>query len=483
MTIKDKLTRRQGLGWMAVAILAALAAVFVIQRPLQKPADKPDLATPLRPNILVYMVDTLRASELGVYGAGITKTPAIDSFAAGAELFEWANAPAPATRATIASFITGVPPAVHGVKTGLQALSEATAPLLRLPALLRAQGYYTAALVANPNIDPVFGFADGFDTYTGLYRRPDTARAPSSHDLTYTAPMITAEVKRFIESAPTDRPFFLFVLTIDPHGPYTPPAPFDGMYDAQATGSDAGTMSNLIVMDQQLEASEPVNTDLVLALYRGEISFADQTFGELLAWMDDRRMLDETLVVFTADHGEAFAEHGNRGHGKTIYQETVHIPLILRHPDLFASGRRRAEPVDLLDLSTTIANVAGATPPAYWTGRDLRRRDLSGPVFSMSHQPGYALTSITRGTHKLIENKLENTVELFDLTADPLEKHPLTGVDEAKTADQLRAELAQFHQRSANLRSKVVRGDALLDPDEIPDDIREQLESLGYVDR
>jgi arylsulfatase A-like enzyme len=478
-----KLATRPWFRWAVVATFAAFAAVFMLQQRPANEAGKTDPVVERPPNILVYMVDTLRASELGTYGADITKTPAIDRFAADAELFEHATAPAPATRATIASFITGVAPAVHGVKTGLHALSEPTAPLARLPELLQAQGYYTAALVANPNVDPVFGFARGFDTYAGLYRKPDRARVPSSHDLTYTAPMMTAEIKQFIETAPADRPFFLFVLTIDPHGPYTPPAPYDGMYDSRATGGEAGSMKNLIRMDEQLAAGEQVATDLVLALYRGEISYADRAFGELMSWMRERDMLDETLVVLSADHGEAFAEHGNRGHGKTIYQETLHIPLIVRYPSWFSAGRRRAEKVSLLDLSTTIAIAAGATPPGYWTGRDLRGDNLSGPVFSMSHQPGYALTSITRGAHKLIQNELDDSLELYDLDADPLERSPLAGTRHENTVRLMAAELASFRERSEALRSKVVRGDTLLDDDEIPDAIREQLESLGYVDR
>lgn len=435
-----------------------------------------------RPNIIVYMVDTLRADELGAYGAQVTQTPFLDKFAGESEVFERASAPAPSTRASIASFITGVPPSVHGVESGLHALSESTRALQRLPELLQAQGYYTGALVANPNVDPVFGFTDGFDKYLGLYRQPDTPKPPSSLDLIYTAPMMVAEVRKFIASVPADRPFFLFVLSIDPHGPYTPPAPFDSMYDERAAGGEAGTMKNLMRVDRRLEAGQPAAMTLARALYRGEISYADQAFGEFTAWIGEQGLAEQTVIAFTSDHGEAFGAKGNRGHGKTIYQETVHVPLIIRYPDRGAGGRRYGESVDLLDLSTTLARISGASPPGYWPGRDLRGALSPRPVFTMSHQPGHAHTSATVGNYKLIENELAGSAQLFDLDSDPSEQQPLTGPAHQAALDELTKKLGQFREASAELRSMMMRGQLDMKAEEIPESIREQLESLGYME-
>ena len=121
----------------------------------------------------------------------------------------------------------------------------------------------------------------------------------------------------------------------------------------------------------------------LLAKYRGEVSFTDAAFGDLISWMRERGSLDDTLVVLTADHGEEFAEHGNKGHGKTLYEEVVAVPLILRHPGSFESGRH-TENVDLMDLGATLAAVGGARPPDQWTGRDLRGALTPAPVFSTS---------------------------------------------------------------------------------------------------
>jgi len=463
-------------GTMAVILLIAYAVWQATAGDGTSPASES------RPNIIVYMVDTLRADELGSYGSAVTLTPFIDEFAREAELFERASVSAPSTRASIASFLTGVPPSVHGVETGLHGLFGPTAALRRLPELLQAQGYYTGALVANPNVDPVFGFKAGFDHYLGLYRQAGTPRPPSSLDLIYTAPMMVAEVRKFIEQAPVDQPFFLFVLSIDPHGPYTPPSPYDSKYDERAAGGEAGTMKNLLRIDRLLEAGRPVSMDLTRALYRGEISYADQAFGELMAWMNARGLDDDTVVVLTSDHGEAFGEHGDRGHGKTVYQETVQVPLIIRHPQHFAGSRRRNENVNLLDLSATLASIAGATPPDYWPGRDLRGPLSPRPIFSMSHPPDHAYTTTIVGDYKLIEDELGGSTRLFDLALDPLEERPLDASIHQSALTDMTQTLVRFREISAELHSMMVSGQLSLDAEEIPDSIREQLQSLGYVE-
>lgn len=480
MTVYDKLkTGRPAIWIVLIAFVSGL--VIVAQNRLGTP--EPNAATPgdRPPNIIVYMVDTLRAREIGVYGADITKTPSIDAFAAESMLFERAASPAPSTRASIASFLTGVSPAVHGVESGLHGLLAGTEALQRLPEILKNAGYRTAALVANPNIDPAFGFQRGFDVYERLYRLPEIQRPPSSLDLIYTAPAMVDEIRQFLENLPAEQPFFLFVLTIDPHGPYTPPPPYDAMYDQRGAGGEPGMMNNLLELDRQLEAGQPADLDIPLALYRGEISYGDLAFGEFMSWMKTNDWHKDTVVVFTADHGEAFGEHGNRGHGKTIYQETIHIPLIIRYPKYFAGGHRNPANVDLIDLSATLVTLAGQNAPAYWTGRDLRDAIPDGAVFAMSHQPGYASTSVIRGNYTFIENELDDSSELFDLSADPGEQEPLDATRHQATMDEMRKKLAHFRNASAATRARMVNGQLDLRDEDVPAEIREQLESLGYI--
>jgi arylsulfatase A-like enzyme len=222
----------------------------------------------------------------------------------------------------------------------------------------------------------------------------------------------------------------------------------------------------------------------LLASYRGEVSFADSAFGDLIAWLRERGILDDTLVVLTADHGEEFAEHGNKGHGKTLYEEVVAIPLVLRHPESFEAGRRRAQNVDLMDLGATLAAVAGAPIPDDWPGRDLRGPLASGVVVSTSRlRNAHRYTALTRDNFKLIENELTQDTELYDLRLDPWERRPLDPALHPEPATALAGELEKHRAQSAALRERMDECRPTLAEDELPSGIRERLESLGYIDR
>jgi arylsulfatase len=443
-------------------------------------SPEPDSEAVRPPDILVFMVDTLRARELGCYGAQVTRTPYIDRFAAEAELFERASTPSPATRPAIASLITGVAPYVHGVETLQTYLSEATDRLARLPELLRQQGYTTAALVANPNVDTVFGFEHGFDVFRGLYRARSGLTPAYAQDLVATAPRVVTEVESLIDELPADRPLFLFVLSIDPHAPYSPPPPYDGLYDGRAVGGNAGSMNSLIRFDRDLRANGAPDPSVIVSLYRGEVSYTDAFFGKLVRVLESRERLDRTLVVFTADHGEEFLEHGRRGHGQAVYEEISHIPLIVRHPGLFGSGVRRDDHVDLLDLSATLLAAAGVPKPSYWLGRDLSQPLTERPVFTTNRIKDWQYAAVRLGDYKLIDNEALETTELYDLANDPQERNPLAP-DEGPR-DELLAALAAFRERTAILHKQMVSGSISLDEGAVPEEIMEQLKGLGYVE-
>lgn len=474
--------------WTAslIAVGLAAASLWYWQSQGARPAPSSDAEAALagdRPSILVYMIDTLRAREIGAYGADVTQTPAMDAFAAESVLFENARTPSSWTRPAVASLLTGLPPSVHGIETFHDVLSYCGSSLERLPELLRAQGYSTGAVVANPQVDPIFGFEPGFDTFEALYEARTDRSAPRVEEMISTAPTVVERARRFIESAPSDRPFFLFMLTIDPHGPYAPPPPYDSMYDARLVGRSMAGPGGFDELRQRMEAGR--SSPELLAQYRGEVSYADAAFGDLIAWMRDRGILDDTLVVLTADHGEEFAEHGDKGHGKTLYEEVVGIPLILRHPGSFEQGRRRAENVDLMDLGATLVAVAGARPPDDWPGRDLRGSLAPSAVVSTSRlRDGHQYMALTRGRFKLIENEQTRATELYDLRLDPWERRPLDQARQSEpAATGLAIELERERQQSATLRERLVDCQGSLEEDELPEGVRERLESLGYIDR
>ena len=429
------------------------------------------------PNIIVYMIDTLRADELGPYGAQVTSTPAIDAFAASAAIFDNARSPAVSTRPAVASFLTGLSPFVHGM---IENQGQLPGGFRLLPELLASQGYHTGALIANPNIRATLGFARGFGTFKSLL--------PESWVWAADADWVADEVRQFVENAPDDRPFFLFVLSIDPHQPYQPPEPFDAMYDADAARVDAGSGENLRRIDDLFAAGRPVpqrELEQLRSLYRGEISFADASFGELLDFLRQRRLLDDTVIILTSDHGEAFGEHGNRGHSKTLFDETSRIPLIVRHPGIFDPGRR-VENVDLLDLSATIAAVAGEMRPDYWTGRDLRSVLTESALFAVNlHRHGNNLdifTSVTLGNKKLIRNESKLSMDLYDLATDPPERQPLDRAEHTDSVLDLSGELKRFREQSLGLRKRIISEEIDTSEEELTEEMRRRLEALGYLE-
>lgn len=465
-----------------VAIVAGMLGWAALVQPEQRaPAAPGD-----KPNILVYMIDTLRADELGCYGAAVTKTPAIDRFARQGVVFVNAHSAAPATRPSIASFFTGVASPAHGLEKNLVGfLPKEPGGMPRAHELLRAQGYYTVGIVANPNVDAFFGFARGWDAYHGLYeRKPLPGQpAPRSDDLVTTADMVVDRVREEIDKAPRDKPFYLFVLSIDPHDPYTPPAPYDTMYDKDADAKRDGSIN---VLQQQFDAAvkagrPPTPTvERIRALYRGEVSFADEQFGRLLDWMAERGILDRTLVALTADHGEEFLEHGRRGHGHTLFQEQLRVPLVLRHPALFQPGRID-EPVSLLDLSATLVLAGGASKPDYWTGRDLRQGVRPATIFAAQNSVDGLRRAVRFGNEKLIRDEKSGQQDAYDLIADPGELHPMQG-DAKRRADRaLGAQLRKFQEANKAILESYARHSADAQPDRTPDELVRKLKALGYV--
>lgn len=432
-----------------------------------------------RPNLLVYMVDTLRADELGCYGAAITETPAIDSFAAGGTLFERASSPSANTRASVASLFTGLPPFIHGAENNRTDLTGGGRALVRLAELLRDAGYSTAAVVSNPNVASLFGYDAGFDTYVELYEQRTEAGPAMPHELDARAPRVVREVREVIAALPADRPWFVFALSIDPHSPYMPPGDYATRYDPDVERS-AGSLRAIIEFDQRIAGGERPSAAAMQALYRGEVTFADEHFGRLLGWLEEQGLREETLVVFTSDHGEEFVEHGLRGHGKAVFEESTHVPLVFSHPALFPSARR-SERVDLLDLAATLAGIGGATPPRHWPGRDLRHDIAPRPIVSTQRNSEVEYAAVRLDPWKLIADDRRGTSVLYDLSADPREQAPLTGGERARAAEVLDPLLADFRTGAERLRSELLDGGVGLTPEDLPDDVLESLRRLGYL--
>jgi len=444
----------------AAGELALLRPTLLV--PAAAPSDEP--ATPLPatppPDIFVYLVDTLRADHLGAYGYDRATSPRLDAFAADAVLFERPIAQSPWTRPSVVSIFTGVTPRAHRVNRRADALAPA---LTTLAEQLRAAGYQTAAIVTNVNVGSVFGLDQGFDTFVEW---PHDVRSDIVND----------EVSRFLDERGDDpRPLFLYVHTLDPHAPYAPIEPFKSRFAADAD-PEVGTIKRI----NAIGARAPQGRELgdLVDLYDAEVAENDENFGLFLDELGRRGLYEGSLIVFTSDHGEEFWDHGNLQHAKTLYDELIRVPLVVRFPG-GGAARRVAEPVQHVDIHATVLAQAGLIPPPDSDGLDLRRALVDHPAqrFILSYveldrRHGVA---IGRGMSKLIELTVEgfdHRRQLFDVAADPGERHNLIGA-KRPLAWWLRSAHAADLQRPTSI-------DAPLEV-EAGEELVRQLRALGYV--
>lgn len=288
---------------------------------------------PERPrHLILFTLDTTRADRLGAYGATDARTPHLDALAARGVRFDDAVTTAPITGPAHAAIFTGRYPARYGVR------DNATTPLpeeaVTLAERLRDAGFATGGFIGAFVLDRAYGFAQGFTEFSGFDRvesgREANAERPGQ--------AVVDDAVRWLESVPEEQPIFLWVHLYDPHAPYAAPAPF---------GDDF--------------AARP---------YDGEIAYMDHQIGRVLAALDARRALDDSLIVAVADHGESLGEHGEDEHGVFLYEAVLRVPLIVAGPPVRA-GLAVTEQVRVIDLAPTVLDALGLDAPADLDGESL----------------------------------------------------------------------------------------------------------------
>jgi arylsulfatase A-like enzyme len=299
-----------------------------------------------RPNVIVYVVDCLRADHVGAYGYGLETTPEMDRLAADAVLFEDLSSCASWTKPSTACLFTASLPTFHQARTVDDALAQSRTTLAEV---FRDEGYVTAAWVANPVIDPrVFFFNQGFDRWVDVRSFEERARRSNLHDMDPDAADITEAVLPWLEAHRRDR-FFLYLHSLDLHFPYVARPPFDARFvSAESAGLDR---------DREL--------------YDAELAYNDREIGKLVERLKALDLYDDTAIFVTADHGEEFGEHGASRHGKTLYQRALHIPGILKLPRSRFAGRRVTGLASNIDMAPTLLEVAGIDAPKAFHGRSL----------------------------------------------------------------------------------------------------------------
>ena len=294
-------------------------------------------------------------------------------------------------------------------------------------------------------------------------------------------------IPRLVELAAADRPFFLYLHSMDPHAPYHPPAGYRQFLDPAYQGPVDGTIGSvrrlLEVLRSDGAEAHAANLEQLYGLYDGGILHNDTRIGELVDAMARLELLESTALLITSDHGEEFFEHGGVMHGHSLYQEQIRIPMLLRPPGGVAP--RRIAGAQQVDVAVMLAALAGVAPAPTAIGRDLPAVGDTGwrPVFSEEELNDRRLWSFVEDGMKLHYNRnsrhaewqRQETHELFDLTTDAGEENNLYTT---------RPVVAGYlHERARALAARLSAGAEhdMINPEELSDELREQLRALGYL--
>ncbi|WAC06414.1 MAG: sulfatase [Thermodesulfobacteriota bacterium] len=398
-------------------------------------------------NVFLVVIDALRFDRLGCYGYQRETSPAIDKIAAEGITFERAMSQSSWTKSAVASLLTSTYPEIHGVKSIEDRLS---ADEIFLPAILKKFGYVTGCVQTNPFLSSKSGFNQDFDFYLELFDNAPGVYKPRINDAVNA---VFDWLDQFIT-----HPFFLYLHVLDTHNPYAPPKEFNPFGNAEQD------------------------------LFDGEVKFVDYYIGLIREYLAVKGLTEKTLFIITSDHGEEFGDHGHRYHAKHLYQEVLHVPLIISSPALIPSGISIPSQVRSIDLVPTILEVLGIPPLASHQGESLiplLKLALAPdrPVLSQiggDHPSGgkSELISFNTGDYKIIWNKQTDAKELYHLATDPHEKNNIA--DEKKEAcDDLQTRMKKIIQppEEAPFHYKPSPAKVCVD-----DDLLNRLRGLGYID-
>ena len=436
-------------------------------------------------NVVLVLIDTLRADHLSVFNRETrVQTPFLKKLAEESMVFENAWAQENWTKPSVTSLLSGLYSATHQNKTES---NKVPATVVMIQEHLQRLGFETAGFVANGYVSDKFGFRRGWDTWTNYVREGKRNRAE----------FVAEDAVKWLKTRNDDKPFFLYVHTIDPHVPYIPPASYRAMYDNEP-------YNGIVKSTQTASLLEKVKTGALRlsdrdkfrleALYDGEISYHDDHLVKVYDELKAQGLLENTVLVITSDHGEEFFEHGSVGHGHSLYEELLHVPLIVRLPDATGSSEARfSEMVELVDVVPTLCALTGVAQPEGVQGNSLTSQlsgvepDWPNAAFS-EFMDGQITARTTR--YKLIYRGLSTT--LFDLKNDPRETADLS--DERPDAFVAMRDIIGLHMgrfvpsgelsssraasKTPSEKSRPVhqRENATIDAE-----TRKQLKALGYM--
>jgi arylsulfatase A-like enzyme/Flp pilus assembly protein TadD len=394
-------------------------------------------SAPVSGPIVLISIDTLRADHLPIYGYAHVRTPAIDALAADGIVFDRAYSHAPQTLPAHAALLSGRLPFETGVRDNVGFVVKPGERLL--PQLLRERGFTTGGVVSAYVLRKETGISQGFDFFDG--DMPSSSPELSIGQVQRDGSISESIAEHWLDTQRSSR-VFLFLHLYEPHKPYTPPERFSAF-----------------------------------APYDGEIAYADEIVGRLIHYLKAHQLYDRSTIVLLSDHGEGLGDHGEQEHGLFVYDEVIHVPLIIKQAENLGAGRRVADVVQHVDLVPTILDYVKAPIPGNLRGRSLKpllegtgrlpeQAVYSEALYARYHFGWSELTALTDGRYRYIKAPLP---ELYDLARDPHERDNIAG-DRASSATAMRGAL-----------DRLTAGSAIPAPAAVSADARERMQALGYV--
>jgi arylsulfatase A-like enzyme/lipopolysaccharide biosynthesis regulator YciM len=433
-------------------MLSALAVRFLLLRPRGATGDIERLLAPLKGsdlNVVLFTLDTTRADRIGCYGYGPAETPQIDELARTGVRFERVVAQVPLTLPSHSSIFTGTYPQFHGVRDngGFYLDSGRTT----LAEVLQKAGWTTSAFIAAFVLDSRWGLNQGFGTY---YDNFDFAKYKtiSLDSVRRDGAEVIGAFRDWLDTVPSGK-FFSWIHLYDPHSPWDPPEPYKSRHAGRPWG-----------------------------LYDGAIAYTDSLVGEVREDLKKRGLLEKTVIIVAADHGESLGEHHESFHGFFIYDATVSVPLIVNFPSSGLRGRVVASQVENVDIMPSILQLLGQAVPAEVQGRSFLPLVLGDAAveerlaYSESYYPRYhygwsELKSLSSAAFRYVRAPVP---EVYDLVRDP---------GETKNIFYDRRDIAERYERALEEMEARVAGKGVdpLAPKALDEDTREKLMALGYV--
>jgi arylsulfatase A-like enzyme len=434
------------------------------------------------PNVVLIIADTLRADHIGPYGASDVKTPALDRLAMDGVVFQNAFAHSSWTRPSIATILTSLYASSHQVMHKTDVLPD---DVVTIAETMKAGGYRTSGFVTNINVAPSFNFQQGFDSYRYLAPSFFFGATDSGSKLSlYSGMRLIRErflsKNKYVENYYQDgmtvngqsvpwldangqEPFFTLIHYMDPHDPY-----FEIPYNGKAIAR---------VEDSHPDGSRAAE---LRALYVANIEYLDQFVGAVMEQLRSAGVYDNTVIAFVSDHGEEFYEHEGWWHGTTLYDEQIHVPLIIKRAANEGAGGRIAELVGMIDVTPTLLAAVGLEAAASAQGRDLFGNPTAlAAVYAEEDHEGNILESIRTAEWKLVLANEGNprgleTVELYNIAADPGETNNMAQ-SKPDVVTELRRDLDSL--RGVAAASAVTGATGELDSAD-----EERLRLLGYIE-